>query len=118
MSGLLNLPGDRVTIGLAYAVESDLNDPENAFIIIGDQELEELRRNELDADGDGRLLIAPKRRTVWGIDGRLNLNDQTAIEAQIAFSALDENTFFCSVQLVHRKHQMKNRWTSTSSLSH
>ncbi len=93
VSGLLNLPGDRVTIGLAYAVESDLNDPENAFIIIGDQELEELRRNELDADGDGRLLIAPKRRTVWGIDGRLNLNDQTTVEAQIAFSALDENTF-------------------------
>ena len=61
VSGSLNLPGERVTVGFGYAVESDLNDPENAFIIIDEGELEELQRNELDADGDGNLLIAPQR---------------------------------------------------------
>lgn len=93
MSSTLNLPGDRVTVGLAYAVESDLNDPENAFIIINEDDLAELQRNELDADGDGKLLIAPQRRTVWGIDGRLNLNTQTSVEGELAFGAFDKNTF-------------------------
>ena len=93
MSSTLNLPGDRVTVGLAYAVESDLNDPENAFIIINEDDLAELERNELDADLDGKLLIAPQRRTIWGIDGRLNLNDQTSVEGELAFGAFDKNTF-------------------------
>ena len=100
VSGLLNLPGGRATIGFGYAVESDLNDPENAFIILGEQDLEELQRNELDADGDGRPLIAPQRRTVWGINGRLDpaesqgpLRYAPTVEGQIAFGALDENTF-------------------------
>ncbi|MCZ6679495.1 MAG: hypothetical protein O7E52_19875 [Candidatus Poribacteria bacterium] len=100
VSGSLNLPGGRAALGFAYAVESDLNDPENAFIIIGDEELDDLRKNELDADGDGRPLIAPQRRTVWGINGRLDLAESQGllqyaptVEGQIAFGALDENTF-------------------------
>ena len=100
VSGLLNLPGERVTVGFGYAVESDLNDPENAFIIIDEQELRELQRNELDADGDGNLLIAPQRRTVWDINGRLDLTESQGLlqhapilEGQIAFGALDQNTF-------------------------
>ena len=100
VSGSLNLPGERVTVGFGYAVESDLNDPENAFIIIDEQEFKELQRNELDADGDGNLLIAPQRRTVWDINGRLDLTESQGLlqhaptlEGQIAFGALDQNTF-------------------------
>ena len=100
VSGSLNLPGERVTVGFGYAVESDLNDPENAFIIIDEQEFEELQRNELDADGDGNLLIAPQRRTVWDINGRFDFTGSPGLlqytpilEGQIAFGALDRNTF-------------------------
>ncbi len=100
ISGSLNLPGERVTIGFGYAVESDLNDPRNAFIIINEQEFKELQRNELDADGDGNLLIAPQRRTVWGVNGRLDFTESQGLlqhtptlEGQIAFGALDQNTF-------------------------
>ena len=92
-SGSLNLPGDRVTLGFGYAVESDLDNPDNAFIIISEQDLADLRRNELDPDGDGRPLVAPEKHSVWGIDGRLDLNDRASVEGQIAFSALDTNTF-------------------------
>ena len=100
VSGSLNLPGERVTVGFGYAVESDLNDQENAFIIINEQEFKELQRNELDADEDGNLLIAPQRRTVWGINGRLDFTDSQGflqhtptLEGHIAFGALDQNTF-------------------------
>ena len=100
VSGSLNLPGERVTVGFGYAVESDLNDPENAFIILNEREFKELQRNELDADGDGNLLIAPQRRTVWDINGHLDLTEShgllqhaPTLEGQIAFGALDRNTF-------------------------
>ena len=100
VSGSLNLPGERVTVGFGYAVESDLNDPENAFIILNEREFKELQRNELDANGDGNLLIAPQRRTVWDINGRLDLTEShgllqhaPTLEGQIAFGALDRNTF-------------------------
>ena len=100
VSGSLNLPGERVTVGFGYAVESDLNDPENAFIILNEREFEELQRNELDGDGDGNLLIAPQRRTVWDVNGRLDFTESQGLlqraptlEGQIAFGALDRNTF-------------------------
>ena len=92
MSGLFNLlPDGRAAVGLAYTVESDLNDPENAFIILNEQDIEDLKKNELGADGN--LLAAPQRHTVWGIEGRLHPTDWTSVEGQMAFSALDENTF-------------------------
>lgn len=92
-SGSLNLPGDRVTLGAAYAVESDLDNIENAFIVISEQDLIDLRRNELDPDGDGKSLIPPEKHSVWGLDGALNLSNQTSVTGEIAFSALDKNTF-------------------------
>ncbi|MDE0041466.1 MAG: hypothetical protein OXT74_05485, partial [Candidatus Poribacteria bacterium] len=91
-SGSLNLPGDRVTLGAAYAVESDLDNIDNAFIVISDQDLIDLRRNELDPDGDGKSLIPPEKHSVWGLNGALNLSDQTSLTGEIAFSALDRNT--------------------------
>ena len=92
-SGLLNLPGDRVTVGVAYAAESDLNSLENAFIAISEQDLANLRRNDLNPDGDGKPLIPPEKHSVWGLDGTLSLNNQTSVTGEIAFSALDKNTF-------------------------
>ena len=92
-SGSLNLPGDRVTVGAAYAVESDLDNIETAFIVISDQDLINLRRNQLDQEGDGDLLVPPEKHSVWGLDGALNLTDQTSLAGEIAFSALDKNTF-------------------------
>ena len=92
VSGLLNLlPDGRAAVGLAYTVESDLNDPENAFIILNEQDIEDLKNNELGSNG--KSLIAPQRHTVWGIEGRLLPTDGTSVEGQMAFSALDENTF-------------------------
>ena len=100
ISGSLNLPGEHVTVGFGYAVESDLNDPDSAFAIINEQEFEALQRNELDVDGDGSLLIAPQRRTVWAINGRLDFTEGQGflqytpmLEGQMAFGALDRNTF-------------------------
>ena len=92
-SGSLNLPGDRVTVGAAYAAESDLNNLENAFIAISEQDLADLRKNELDPDGDGKSLVPPEKHSVWGLDGTLNLGNQTSISGEIAFGALDKNTF-------------------------
>ncbi|MDE0504849.1 MAG: hypothetical protein OXI86_12280, partial [Candidatus Poribacteria bacterium] len=92
-SGSLNLPGNRATLGAAYAVESELNNLESTFIAISDEDLIDLRRNELDPDGDDNLLIPPKKHTVWGFDGGLNLGDQSSLTGEIAFSALDTNTF-------------------------
>ena len=92
VSGLLNLlPDGRAAVGLAYTVESDLNDPENAFIILNAQDIEDLKKNDLDSSGNS--LIAPQRHTVWGIEGRLQPTDWTSVEGQMAFSTLDENTF-------------------------
>ncbi len=92
-SGSLNLPGDRVILGAAYAVESDLDNIENAFIVISDQDLVDFRLNELQADGDGKSLIPPEKHSVWGLDGALNFSDQTSVTGEIAFSAHDKNTF-------------------------
>ena len=92
-SGSLNLPGDRVILGAAYAVESDLDNIENAFIVISDQDFADFRRNELNPDGDGKSLIPPEKHSVWGLDGALNLSDQTSVSGEIAFSAHDKNTF-------------------------
>ena len=100
VSGSVNLPGEQVTVGFGYAVESDLNDPDSAFIIINEQEFEALQRNELDADTEGNLLIAPQRRTVWAINGRLDFTESQRflqyipiLAGQMAFGALDRNTF-------------------------
>ena len=92
-SGLFNLPGNLFSIGFGYAVESDLNDSDNTSLILNEQEFANLRQDELNPDINRRQLVPPKKHSVWGLDGRLNLGDQTSAEGQIAFSALDKNTF-------------------------
>ena len=93
LSSIFTLPGERISFGASYAVETDLNQPEQALIVFADEELEALRQNILDPDGDGSLLTAPQKHSVWGLESRLNLTEQAWVEGEIAYSAVDKNTY-------------------------
>ena len=91
--GKVNLPifGEGLTFGVSYATESD--DKDDPLLLLNDDDMASLKRNELDADGDGVLLQAPVKRSVIGFDGRLNLGDSTDLRGEIALSERDMNTF-------------------------
>ena len=93
LSSVFTLPGERLTFGASYAVEADLNQPEQALIDFNDEELEALRQNILDLEEEGSLLIAPQKHTVWGVESRLNVTEQAWIQGELAYSNLDENTY-------------------------
>ncbi|MYF99723.1 hypothetical protein F4212_11440 [Candidatus Poribacteria bacterium] len=92
INSIFKLPGEWLSLGASYAVEADLDDPEQALVLFDDEDLETLRLNMLDPDGDGRLLVPPQKHTVWGLESRLNLDEQTWVDGEIAFSAIDKNT--------------------------
>ena len=93
LSSIFTLPGERLTFGTSYAVEADQNQPEQALIQLQDTELEALRQNILDPEGDGSLLTAPQKHTVWGLESRLNVTEQVWIQGELAYSNLDKNTY-------------------------
>ena len=93
LSSVFTLPGERLTFGASYAVEADLNQPEQALIQLHDTELEALRQNILDPEEDGSSLIAPQKHTVWGLESRLNITEQAWIQGELAYSNLDKNTY-------------------------
>ncbi len=93
LSSVFTLPGERLTFGASYAVEADLNQPEQALIQLHDTELEALRQNILDPEEDGSPLIAPQKHTVWGLESRLNITEQAWIQGELAYSNLDTNTY-------------------------
>ena len=93
LSSVFTLPGERLTFGASYAVEADLNQPEQALIQLHDTELEALRQNILDPEEDGSPLIAPQKHTVWGLESRLNITEQAWIQGELAYSNLDKNTY-------------------------
>ena len=93
LSSVFTLPGERITLGASYAVEADLNQPEQALIQFGDTELEALRQNILDPEEDGSLLTAPQKHTVWGIESRVNITEKAWVEGELAYSNLDKNTY-------------------------
>lgn len=93
INSVFTLPGNRLSFGASYAVETDLNQPEQALIILSDADVDALRHNILDPDGDGSLLTAPQKHTVWGLESRLDLTEQMWMEGQFAYSALDKNTY-------------------------
>lgn len=78
-------------LGLSYAVEAD--DKNKPYIILSDEDVHELQQNELDADGDGKLLTAPKKHSVLGFDSQFNLGENTSLIGKLAFSDVDNNTF-------------------------
>ena len=71
LSSIFTLPGEWLSFGASYAVETDLSQPEQALISFAEADLEALRENILDPDGDGSLLIAPQKHSVWGLESRL-----------------------------------------------
>ncbi|GEM_PF-746311 len=93
LSSVFTLPGERLTIGASYAVEADLNQPEQSLIKFEDIELEALRQNILDPEEDGSPLAAPQKHTVWGLESRLNVTEQAWIQGELAYSNLDKNTY-------------------------
>ncbi|RKU19184.1 hypothetical protein C6503_08170 [Candidatus Poribacteria bacterium] len=94
LSSVFTLPGDWISLGASYAVEADLNQPEQALIQLSDADLEALRQNLLDPEEDGRsLLTAPQKHTVWGVESRVNITEKAWIEGELAYSNLDKNTY-------------------------
>ena len=84
---------ERISLGASYAVEADLNQPEQAFIQLRDTDLEALRQNILDPEEGGSLLTAPQKHTVWGIESRVDITEKAWIEGELAYSNLDKNTY-------------------------
>ena len=93
INNVFMLPGEWLSLGASYAVEADLDDPEQALILFDDDDLDALRQNTLDPDGDGFLLTPPQKHTVWGLESRLNFAEQTWVNGELAFSAVDKNTY-------------------------
>ena len=93
LSSGFTLPGEWLSFGASYAVETDLNQPEQALITFAEADLAALRQNRLDPDSDGSPLIAPQKHSVWGLESRLNLTEHAYVEGEIAYSAVDENTY-------------------------
>ena len=93
LSSVFTLPGERISLGASYAVEADLNQPEQALIQLTDTDLEALRQNILDPEEDGSLLTAPQKHTVWGVESRVNITEKAWVEGELAYSNLDKNTY-------------------------
>ena len=93
LSSVFTLPGERLTFGASYAVEADLNQPEQSLIQFEDVELEALRQNILNPEEDESPLIPPQKHTVWGLESRLNVTEQAWIQGELAYSNLDKNTY-------------------------
>ena len=93
LSSVFTLPGERLTLGASYAVEADLNQPEQTLINFEDVELEALRQNILNPKEDESPLIPPQKHTVWGVESRLNITEQAWLQGELAYSNLDKNTY-------------------------
>ena len=93
LSSVFKLPGEWITLGASYAVETDLKQPEQALIILEETDLKALRQNILDPEEDGSLLTAPQKHTVWGLESRVNITEKAWIEGELAYSNLDKNTY-------------------------
>ncbi len=86
-------PGEWLSIGASYAVEADIDDPDQALVLFDDESLEALRQNRLDPEGDGTLLTPPQKHTIWGLESRLNMGEKTWVNGELALSAIDKNTY-------------------------
>ena len=93
INNLFVLPGEWLSIGASYAVEADLDDPDQALVLFDDDSLAALRQNTLDPEGDGTLLTPPQKHTVWGLESRLNLGEKTWVNGELAFGTIDKNTY-------------------------
>jgi hypothetical protein len=78
-------------LGASYAIESD--DKNNPIISLNNDDINSLKQNNLDPDGDGILLPAPMSSSVIGFDGRLAMGDNTFLAGEMALNKRDLNTF-------------------------
>ncbi len=79
-----------INIGISYATESD--DTRNPIIALSDDDLRNIKNNNLDPDGDGIYLIPPEKRSILGFDGRIQLGNTTSVFGELALSKHDLNT--------------------------
>ena len=93
VSSVFKLPSERLTLGASYAVEADLNQPEQTLISFEDIEMEALRQNILNPKEGESPLIPPQKHTVWGLESRLDITEQAWIQGELAYSNLDKNTY-------------------------
>ncbi len=112
INNVFTLPGEWLSFGASYAVESDMDDPDQALVLLNEVDLAALRLHNLDPEGDGRLLMPPQKHTVWGLESRLNLAEQTWLNGEFAVSAVDNNTY----SAVDRK-DVSNAWKLIGSTS-
>ena len=112
INNVFTLPGEWLSFGASYAVEADMDDPEQALVLLNEDDLAALRLHNLDPEGDGTLLVPPQKHTVWGLESRLNLAEQTWVNGEFAVSAVDNNTY----SAVDRK-DVSNAWKLIGSTS-
>ena len=112
INNVFTLPGEWLSFGTSFAVEADMDDPEQALILLNEDDLAALRLHQLDPEGDGTFLVSPQKHTVWGLESRLNLTEQTWLNGEFAVSAVDNNTY----STVDRK-DVSNAWKLIGSTS-
>ena len=93
INSIFVLPGEWLSLGASYAVEADIDDPDQASVLFDEQNLTALHQNRLDPEDDGTQLIPPQKHTVWGLESRLNIGENTWVNGELAFSAIDKNTY-------------------------
>ncbi len=86
-------PGEWLSLGASYAVEADIDDPDQTLVLFDEQSLTALRQNRLDPEEDGTLLTPPQKHTVWGLESQLNMGEKTWMNGELAFSTIDKNTY-------------------------
>lgn len=83
----LDLWDNQAKIGLSWAEEAD--DKDKPYILLNDEQIEKLRRNET-----GEMLVLPPRKhSVWGLNGLLELGEAMFIQGEFATDTLDTNSF-------------------------
>ncbi len=112
INNVITLPGQWLSLGASYAVEADIDDPDQVLVLLNEADLAALRLHQLDPEGDGTLLVPPQKHTVWGLESRLNLAEQTWLNGEFAVSAVDSNTY----STVDRK-DVSNAWKLIGSTS-
>lgn len=98
----LNFWDEKAKIGISWAQEAD--DKDNPFILLNDEQIEKLRRNQLDEEQS--IFIAPQKHSVWGLNGLLELGESTFIQGEFATDSLDTNSF-STVDQIERNQAWK-----------
>ena len=112
INNVFTLPGKWLSFGASYAVEADMDDPEQALVLLDEEDLAALRLHQLNPEGNGTLLVPPQKHTVWGLESRLNFAKQTWLNGEFAVSSVDNNTY----STVDRK-DVSNAWKLIGSTS-